>query len=601
MNNIRLNIETHKKGSNTISFYADKLKYIKDSTHLHNILKEKLKDRHRIKGVNFSGPKMLHKKFIKNKDKLSDLLDIDEANYLKSMSNYDKLKHEIYVKERKEKEKKRKENIDKELLKKEINYTTLRETIYQFLRFKKTSNLYRANIMKSKNELKLANKISKKNFINQTLKNVASHFNKVKGKVDLGKKPLEESENEYSYKKLYEQIAKSRIKYINKMKYDTEQTMPNKYKSRKSLILNNKEKIFNLFSNNITENNKNDNLSENLEKKESKIDINNIVNNENKNNNKKEKIENRKYDFICKTDSTENTQFNGSNYYFRDRHKNKKIIKHKYLPSDKRLNLNIKTNFNNYYGIDSRNQGPKNMKSDSNRNAHSHLLLDPESKFFNNTLNNPINKQNILNAHILNNKDILKIFEKENIKTNKTNINDENENSSFLNKSNDSIKKQYIKDLKNIEKMKKNNLIVASKKRNPIFWNNNMRRVQTPGFRAISNKVINKPLYTTKIGDLVKEFHRIKSVAKKSKKRMREKHLTTLENIDKIIGVKEDLLMINLKFKYLNCSFPQKRQKTLSKRKIFRNKVTNCIELMDNPLNIQFEKLDNESSNDNIF
>ena len=111
MNNIRLNIESHKKGSNTISFYEDKLKYIKDSTHLHNILKEKLKNRHRIKRINFSGPKMLQKKFIKKKDSLSYLLDIDEANYLKSMSNYDKLKHEIYAKERKDKEKKRKENI----------------------------------------------------------------------------------------------------------------------------------------------------------------------------------------------------------------------------------------------------------------------------------------------------------------------------------------------------------------------------------------------------------------------------------------------------------------------------------------------------------
>ena len=118
MNNIRLNIENPKKGSNTIRFYVDKLKYIKDSTHLHNILKEKLKDRHRIKGVNFSGPKMLHKKFIKNKDRLSDLLDIDEANYLKSMSNYDKLKHEIYVKERKDKEKKEKKILIKNYLKK---------------------------------------------------------------------------------------------------------------------------------------------------------------------------------------------------------------------------------------------------------------------------------------------------------------------------------------------------------------------------------------------------------------------------------------------------------------------------------------------------
>lgn len=200
--------------------------------------------------------------------------------------------------------------------------------------------------------------------------------------------------------------------------------------------------------------------------------------------------------------------------------------------------------------------------------------------------NNTLNK-NILNSNILNKNEI---SIENNINNNNTNIN--NDNLSILNKSNVSLNKQNSKDLKNLEIKKKNNLTVTFKKCNPAFWNYNMRRVKTPGFRAISNKVINKPLYTTKIGDLVKEYNRIKSVSRKSKKRMREKHFTTFENIDKIITVKEDLLMNNLKFKYFNCLFPQKKEKTLSKKQIFLKKVTNCIEILDNPFNLEFEKIE---------
>ena len=137
------------------------------------------------------------------------------------------------------------------------------------------------------------------------------------------------------------------------------------------------------------------------------------------------------------------------------------------------------------------------------------------------------------------------------------------------------------------------------KKMNPTFWNNNMKRVQTAGFRAISNKVKNKPLYTTKIGDLVREFNRIKSLSKKAKIRMKEKHLTTINKIDKIAKIKEDLLMFNLKLKYFNCAFPKKNQKIIPKKQIISKKVTNCMKIIDNPFNLDYSKLDDESSNDN--
>ena len=72
---------------------------------------------------------------------------------------------------------------------------------------------------------------------------------------------------------------------------------------------------------------------------------------------------------------------------------------------------------------------------------------------------------------------------------------------------------------------------------NQKYWNKT-KRIKT----AISRnpKVTNKPLYVSKISDFIKEYKRIKSVSKTSKKKIQEKHFTTLENIEKISQTKED-------------------------------------------------------------
>ena len=634
-NNIKLKIETHKKSNtvgNTISFFADKIKYVKDSVHLHKILKEKLKDRHKIKGIAFSNQKMKHNnKILKKKESSSDLLDIDEANYLISMNNYDKLKHEIYVREKKEKERRNLENLDKELLKRDINYTHLKETIYQFIRFKNKSNLYRANIIKNKIELKLANKISKKNFINQTLKNITLHFNKVRGKVDLGKKPLEESENEYAYKKLVEQIARSRIKYMSKIRNETESNSPTNKGVRKSfMILNRTDKnnrynnLFDLFRNNGTENsNDNKSISDEKSEKDESKEINDVddnfekndskSNNDNENDNGDIK-QKKKSQIFCKTESNEINIRNINKKYLRDNIKNNKVKRkrkkrHRYFLSDKVLKININDN-NNYYQDTNIRTQRNYIKYDTNSNSQSNnnLYLSPETTNFNisNPINNIINSQKVINNNILNNINIdmpnNNLETESNLNSNQ-NGNSNYDNTSIINKSNINLSKskQFVKDINNLEKMRKNNMILGLKKRNPLFWNNNMQRLHTAGFRAISNKVTNKPLYTTKIGDLVKEYNRIKTLSKKSKRRMRDKHLTTMEDIDKIVDVKEDLLMFNLKMKYFNCSFPQKKQKFVSKRKIFRKKIKNCVEIIDNPLNGEYEKSNNGSSNEDYY
>ena len=572
MSNVKLKIEKHKNNNNTISFFLYKKKYVKDSNNLHKILKEKLKDRYRVKGAFFSVPRNKNKiKYKKKKDGSSCLLDIEEANYLISKNNYEKLKHDIYIKEKKDRENRKKENFDKDLLKKDINYTTLKETIYQFLRFKNKSNLYRANIKKNKLELKLANKISKKNFINQTLKTVKLHFGQVKGKIDLGRKPMEETENEYAYKKLAEKIENSRIKYMNRIKNENEQTTPNKDKSwfRKSfMIINKSEKIkkelnlLDILSNNLAEKNISINLKK--EKMESRESVNS--NDINDNNNKREKKDKKNFISYYKIESNENdnlsrnkTHFSGINK-INNNIKRKKIKNKKYILKDKKIKIDVNNNNFNYFENDINPKLIFKYDSNGNENSNSNFRRYQDRTNISKTINILSNNQDSIDNTLFN-KDIPnKMIETINNIKYKENI-----NNNISNKTNSSSEnnKHFIIDLKNIEKMKKNNLIVSMKKKNPTFWNNNMKRVQTAGFRAISNKVTNKPLYTTKIGDLVREFNRIKSLSKKSKIRMREKHLTTINEIDKIAGIKEDLLMFNLKIKYFNCAFPKKKEKII--------------------------------------
>ena len=620
MNNVKLLIESHKKtNNNTISYFVDKIKYVKDSTYLHKILKEKLKDRHRVKGAFFSAPKINKKKekneMKKNKENSFDLLDIDEANYLLTMKNYEKLKHELHLKEKRDKALRLKETRNFELFKKEINYTTLKETIYQFLRFRKNSYLYKANILKSKNELKQASKIGKKNMINQTLKNVILHFNKVKGKVDLGKKPIEETENEYAYKKLVEQIAKSRLKYM-KIKSENLQNSPNKKQGfRKSIMILNRtennnggKNFFELLSScSNNENVKSENLNGTI-KFENKVSEFNLNDNKMDEDNKKEKEKENKQ-IICKTENNETE--NNNKTYFRDRtkknisKKKKKVKKHRFIQSDKAIKIDI-NNFKKYFENDSIAQRLNNIKYDTQTHSQSNNNLNIYSKstFFNNTRDNIItNNIKIFNDNLLNNNEISsKILPLENNKKNdKTKRNENNSSSTLGNKSSNSYSnnKQNLKELRSLEKIRKNNLEII-KRKNPLYWSDKYKRLNTAGHRTISNKVINKPLYTTKIGDLVKEYNRIKSATKNSSIRLKEKHMITNDEIEKIVKIKEDLLMFNLKMKFLNCNFPQKKQKHISKRLIFKKKLTNCMEIIEDPFNVDFDLLTNEEENDNF-
>ena len=561
----KLNIEIHPSNKD------NGLNYSKTNTNQNfknikifkNLLKAKLEDRHRIKGISFSNGKKEFNTFSLYKLKKAEEAtknELSEAIYLRSLRDYGKLKHEIYLKEQKEKKLLTNEAMLKEkFVKRDINYTFLKETIYQFMRFKKNHINYNTNLLKSKDELKRANKIAKSNFINKTIKNVSRRFNDITGKIDMGIIHNEEMLNEKEYDDLIEQISKSRLKHLksfqapstginnSNFKYNNDLPTFEPFKTRKTQEYEYKnEQFISYFQNNEEENNKEDEDENELLLNLLESSKNNYEKKNDKNNG------NEHYPPVCKTDSNINHN----------------IITKKF-ESGKAISKNLKSN----------------ISKNDNKRAQS-------TKYKTHIFTNPIgleerNKKNIKKSNIFD----IKENDSENISSNsiKENLKKNNKDIDKLNESS-----LIIKDIINLETIKKNN--ITKDKQNPKYWNNNNKRVKTAGSR--NTKVINKPLYIAKISDFVKEYKRIKSVSKKSKKRMEERHFTTMENIEKISKIKEELLMFILKMKYLHCAFPQKKTKAVSKKELFMRKLKNHLEVIDNPYSLATRQLKTEIKND---
>ena len=650
-NNKILKIEVHKDNAlQASSFVANQKKYLQDISSFHNKLKEKLKDRHRIRGVFFSEPKANVKNKLKRKNYK---LGKDEKNYKLSMKKYTDLKHEIFLRQRKEKEEiEIKKIFDEKRVKKDLNYTNIKEYMYTFLRFKKKSNLYRENIKKNELSIKSTNKM-KKNFVNQSLKNVVLHFQKIRGKVDTGQLPFEEDYDK-AYWKLVDLIAKSRTKIMNKLKSDHDPFSPkrspfSKRQSAKNLNSsekkknNNKNSMLNLLfkdeqsnkDNNSSEVESAENNNENesnsnlvlIENKENESNENEKENKENEMNEIKEIKENKleyeeeneksEKEIIHYENKKEITPTKKLNYFGKEAteekfnnknqcRKSNNDKKYKYFLSDKGLKIDL--NNNNFFKTDSRAQRFNNMKFESNTNSTSHLVPNQETSKVGNSIYNYMRNKNIMNnIFTFNNND----FEKKIIETEKnvTPINNSNANTnsvnqnSKINKSSESFinNTRNLTYLNNIKKMKKNKgLMMSQRQKNPKYWNNNFKRAQTAGHRrSTAYKVKHKPFYANKIEDLIKEYSRIKSSTRKSKKKMKENLYITLGNIDKIASIKEDMLMFNLKMKYFKCGYPKAKVKTASKRKMFTTKIKNDVEMMDNPFYYDFPGFEDESSYDN--
>lgn len=221
------------------------------------------------------------------------------------------------------------------------------------------------------------------------------------------------------------------------------------------------------------------------------------------------------------------------------------------------------------------NQSRKKWEQKKNKNKKRNIVL---------------NRNNIANIDKMQNKPYI-------IKTNSNNENISTYNNSYFNNiENAEIQKQ--KYINNFQK-DKNNKNINLKKRPLSFSRNrtqfnyidnnisssntkmNNKRSTRSAIRRKSPKIKNKPLYTSKIEDLLNEYNRIKKQNKLAKNKFRKTHYLTYNEIDKIMKVKEDLLLFQLKQKFLKKQFPKPFIKKQNKKELFIKKFKNDLDFID--------------------
>lgn len=99
-------------------------------------------------------------------------------------------------------------------------------------------------------------------------------------------------------------------------------------------------------------------------------------------------------------------------------------------------------------------------------------------------------------------------------------------------------------------------------------------KVVASSFRAVSNKVKNLPLYTTKIEDIIIEYDSIRERMEKEKKKYIKNKLLSPNDIDEIMKTRTEMKILRLKNKYLKTKFPEPAtgNKSLSIEEI-KNKI----------------------------
>ena len=201
-------------------------------------------------------------------------------------------------------------------------------------------------------------------------------------------------------------------------------------------------------------------------------------------------------------------------------------------------------NSNSYYDLENKTSIIENVSTN----------LNSEKQKYNNLYNNSYDTSNDKNKNIYSDNRVSKL--------------DNN------NELNIKIKERPLSHSRNIQKI--NFLYNISSN------NTNNKRTFKSAFKKSPFKLKNKPLYTTKIDDIMKDFYRIKKMSNNTKMRYKETHLLTYKEIDKIIKVKEDLLFFLLKKKYNEHLFPKQNiKKKKNKRNLFIQKLKDNIDYID--------------------
>ena len=511
------------------------------------IYKEKMKDRHKIKGIKFDYSKR-DTKFVSNEKSQEKLIREYYDNL--HISNYNKLKHEIFVREQKEKDLSKRELISKKYSS-NFSYTNIMNLMNKFISERKDKsgeNPFNYNLQKGKMDLEQINRNIKKNRINQYLKNIVLHYEKIRAKVETG---IKYGKKIYLSGKMAEEIKNKILKKRRRnsaRNYSTSKNDTNdsnldiNENNRKIILINNvkNEPIYESnYSENINESDVNNNfkisnylLSNDTNKKfkknmsSSNIHIfSNVINSEKQR--RKQENSNLRYE------SVNNNQKRGSKYTYLNNNENTFEEENKNL-KNKKLLLNS-TNFTQYTNF------TLNTKKDSYGNKKSAepselLMEDCNSIRLMKFKNNYVQKNYLKNKY--------------------------------------SFRQQSCSNINN------KNRYILNYKESPAS-NKNLLRSATSFKDKSYLKVINKPIYTTNINDLIYEYDRIKKNIKKLRKNYKEKHFSTYKEIDHLMEIKEDMLMFLLKQKFLNSKFRPKPIKITKNKNEFMNKMKDYVDMLE--------------------
>ena len=520
------------------------------------IYKEKMKDRHKINGIKFDYSKREVKKYLlsSNNEKSQEKLKKEhEENFL--FQNYNKLKHQIFVREQKEKDISKIESNNK--YSSNFNYTNLVKFMEKFLSLKNDKskdNPFNYNLKKGKLVIENMNRNIKRNRIHASLKKIVLHFTKVKSKLETR---INEDRKSYLSEEKAEKI-KNRI-----------QTQRQRLSSRNYARSNNNTNTILIESR--LDNNKRKNSSLILiinKKKKPQIDISNFnessINKSNINNNLK----------LSYFRSSNNININlrknqkSSSMHFYSKVINSEDQKTKKENNSKYILINI-----------------EKFKKKNSYERSKESIIENDNKNFK-------NKKLALNSSGLTH------FSNITLNTKKTNYGYKSsvEPSEMLTDDYNTIGSNLMKKYKN-NYAKKNNLKKSSSNRpqsciipkNKTRYNFNESHINNKNFIRSSSsvkrksylKVIHKPLYTTNINDLIKEYNRIKKNIKKLKKNYEEKHFSTYKEIDHLLKIKEEMLMFLLKQKFFSSKFKPKPNKFNRSKKEFINKMKDYVEILE--------------------
>ena len=228
------------------------------------IYKDKLKDRHKIKGIKFDYSKREVKRYLlsQNEKNHEEIMKEKEENLL--FKNYNKLKHQIFVREKEEKDESKKD-ANNNKISTNFTYTNLMKILQKYLSVKydkNKENPFNYNLKKGKLEIELINRNLKRNRINASLQKIVLHYKKVKSKLETrlnkeGKLFFSEEMAEKLKSKI--QTQRKRISSRNKIPRKSNTFLIDSHfdnessKNSNLFIINNKEKQSKNISSNFNE------------------------------------------------------------------------------------------------------------------------------------------------------------------------------------------------------------------------------------------------------------------------------------------------------------------------------------------------------------